>query len=282
MRTTSRLALALVLAAPALWAADAARPVGIWTFDNSNESLVQDRSGGGAHGSAIGATTRGKGPWGRAIGFDGTGSHVRIPDRPQLRMTNAVTVDVWLNLPNPALGHPQCVVDKGGECYRIQIDNDGDVMFGLKGDGKRADMGGGRLRPNIWHRITGVFQRPQMALYLDCKRVASGTWDHDIGPGGPLFFGAKSGVTYKMKGWLADVRIYNVARPPRPTDIDHLKQERAAMQESKLEVREADGLMVDTGPTRITFDPKGTGGIRSLTIGRKPLVRDNALPPLAA
>lgn len=274
--------MAFLLCQGLLVVADETEPVGAWTFDSAVETLVQDQSRYSAHGAVRGTTRRGAGPLGGAIWLDGESGLVVVPDRPHLRMTNAVTVDVWVKLPQPAPGREQCVVDKGGERYRIQIDANGAAHFGLKADNVRGDVTGGSLKPDMWHRITGVFQRPEMTLYMDGQRVAAGTWDHEIGPGESLFFGAKGGSTYFLKGWLGAVRIYNVPRPPQPGDEDQLKKVMAPMAEPKLAVQETDGVVVDTGAVQFALEAKGHGGLRWVKVGPKFLVRDNTMPPLFA
>jgi len=217
------------------------------------------------------------------MSFDGGRTHVMMPDRTHLRMTDALTVDVWLKLPKSALGKQQCVVDKGGERYRIHISSSGGVMLGLKGAGGRADLGGGKLEADTWHRITGVFDRPKMELYLDCEKVAEKTWDHEIGEGGNLIFGSKSGVADFFEGWIAHVCVYNVPRPPRPDDVERFKEQTLTKIEKKLEVTDdADGLTVDTGVAQFAFASKGHGGIGWAKVGDKYLARNNMTPPLFA
>ncbi|MBL7040187.1 MAG: LamG domain-containing protein [Pirellulaceae bacterium] len=258
-------------------------PVGVWSFDGRNETLVQDRSPFATHGIVRGTTERGPGPWGRAMSFDGERTYVMMPGRVHLRMTDALTVDVWLKLPKSALGKQQCVVDKGGERYRIHISSSGGVMFGLKGAGGRADLGGGKLKPDTWHRITGVFDRPKMELYLDCEKVAERTWDHEIGGGGNLIFGSKSGVADFFEGWIAHVCVYSVPRPPPADDVERFKRETITKTEKKLQVTEdADGLTVDTGVAQFAFASKGHGGIQWAKVGDKYLARNNTTPPLFA
>ena len=256
-------------------------PAGLWAFDGQNPGLVRDRSKNAVTGVVHGNAVRGDAPWGKAIFLDGQGARVVIPDHLSLRMKDAVTIDVWVRLPQPATGQPQCVVDKGGERYRIQIGGDGRILFGLKASRARGDLVGGNLKPDQWHRITGVFQRPRMDLYLDGKKVASKRWDHDVGPGRNLYLGSKSGVAYFMKGWIAGLRIYRAARPPRPDDLQRFEVEAPPMPQKILKIeRAAGGLVVATGPMTVTFDAAGHGGIRALSVGEKSLVRDNARPPL--
>ena len=54
----------------------------------------------------------------------------------------------------------------------------------------------------------------------------------------------------------------------------------AALAVTYVSARSEEVLTVKTDTLEIVFDSEGHGGIRSLTVGKKVLVRDNALPPL--
>jgi hypothetical protein len=64
--------------------------VGWW----KGESDVLD-SGGTNHGAFIGGATFAAGEAGQAFSFNGSGSHVEIPDSPALRFTNELTLELW-------------------------------------------------------------------------------------------------------------------------------------------------------------------------------------------
>jgi hypothetical protein len=198
-------------------------------------------------------------------------------------MTDQVTVDVWLMVDDVTRTEPGCVVDKGGERYRIQITG-ATPTFGLKGEGERLDLGGRKLQQGQWHRVTGVFDRPNASLYVDGELVAERTWDHAIDAGGDLIVGSKAGTVYMFKGKVDELRIYDYPRPPRDDDTlstNILGAGQVRPVDAKLDVTTLDGgVRIDTGAA--VFEFTDAGSIRSIAIGDEVLVADNDAPLLAA
>ncbi|MGD9497493.1 MAG: LamG-like jellyroll fold domain-containing protein [Armatimonadota bacterium] len=268
----------LVLAAAAL-AQDG--PVAAWSFNGSLRRMHQDVAGQAHHAIAHSDLPQVEAPGLQAVVFDGLDDYLQVPDDAALQMTDAVTVDLWLMLDEPDTGQPQCVVDKAGERYRIQVSGT-TPMLGLKSGGDRLDLSGGRLTPGRWHRVTGVFERPNATLYVDGEQVAAATWEHDIGPGGDLIIGSKAGTTYFFRGKLDELRIYNYARPPQPDDVPSTQVLGVGtMANARLRVEELDdGVRVDTG--MITFELTQSGALRSLAIDDHAVVAGNTEPLPAA
>lgn len=262
--------------------AQEAGPVAAWTFNDNIQGLVRDVARGTHHLTASGLLQLVDAPGAKAAVFDGATTFLRARNHPDLMMSDRVTVDVWLMVDTTQPPEPGCVVDKGGECYRIQLD--GAAMFGLKGGGQRLDLSGGKLEPGRWHRVTGVFDRPQARLYLDGEPVGERQWDNEIGAGGDLFIGAKSGTTYFFRGKVDEIRIYNYPRPPRPEDqpsTELLAVGGVREQEARMDVtRTPGGVRVDTGAA--VFELTEAGGIRAITRHGQTLVVDNQAPLLAA
>ncbi|MFW6157021.1 MAG: LamG-like jellyroll fold domain-containing protein, partial [Armatimonadota bacterium] len=255
-------------------------PVAQWTFNGEFRRLSRDVAASKYHAVAADDYAHVQSPGRQAIVLDGVDDSLRVPDDPALVMTDALTIDVWLRLDSADGGH-QCVVDKGGERYRIQVSGTS-AMFGLKAGDERMDLSGGELVPGQWHRITGVFDRPDARLYIDGEEVGSRTWDHEIGPGGDLFIGSKGGVTYFFGGEIDEVRIYDYARAPEADDAPSTDPVGAGgMIDAKLDVQELDdGARVDTGAA--VFELTDDGGLRALTIGGEPVIAGNELPLMAA
>jgi hypothetical protein len=221
-------------------------------------------------------------PGGKARIFDGRTDFLQVRDHPDLRMTGSLTLDAWVWLEELHRGPPQCILDKGGERYRLQIEGDR-VLFGLKGENARLDLGGGRLTAHAWHRITGVFQRPNAALYIDGQLAAQKVWDHDIAPGGELYIGAQSGSICFLHGRLDELRIYHQARTPLAIDAPSSEAMRphAPPEGTKLEVAKIPGgVTVDTGAAR--FELRDDGVLAGLRVGERTLVTANHAPLLTA
>ncbi len=255
-------------------------PVAAWSFNGDFRRLYRDIAADTHHAIAASDLERAEAPGLQALVFDGQDDFVRAADDLALHMTDAVTLDVWLMLDEPDTGGPQCVLDKAGERYRIQVSGT-TPMLGLKTADARMDLTGGTLTPGQWHRVTGVFDRPNATLYVDGVEVASTTWDHEIGAGGDLILGSKAGSTYFFRGRLDEVRIYDYPRPPRPDDAPTTEAMGvAAVADAELDVQELpDGVRVDTGGA--VFELSDVGAVRSMTIGDASIVADNDRPLMA-
>ncbi|MFW5868226.1 MAG: LamG domain-containing protein, partial [Armatimonadota bacterium] len=279
-------ALAMMAAVPLLLpgasalAAGGDGSVAQWTFNGQYRRLSRDVAANKYHAVAGDDYAHVESPGLQALVFDGVDDFLRVSDDPDLVMTDAVTLDLWVML-DSAEGGPQCLVDKGGERYRLQVSGSS-ALFGLKSGAERMDLTGGELVAGQWHRITGVFDRPAATLYVDGEQVGSATWDHEIGPGGDLFIGSKSGGRYFFDGQIDELRIYDHARPPQAEDAPSTDPVGAGgMIDAKLDVRElTDGVRVDTGAA--VFELTDDGGLRALTIGGQAVMADNEQPLLAA
>jgi len=280
-RSLAVLGCVLVMILPEFLAEAQDGPVAAWTLNGEFRRLYRDVAGDRHHAIARGDLRRAEAPGYQALVFDGESNYVRAADNVDLRMTDAVTLDLWLMLDEPDTEQPQCVLDKGGERYRIQVTG-GTPMFGLKGADGRMDLQAGSLTPGQWHRVTGVFDRPNAWLYVDGEQVATTTWDHEIGPGGDLILGSKAGSTYFFRGRLDEVRIYDYARPPRPDDVPSTEPLRVGtVADARMQIEQlADGVRVDTGA--VVFELANSGALRSMAIGEEAVVADNDRPLLAA
>jgi hypothetical protein len=274
--------LALILLPPGWASAQEDPPAAAWTFQGSVRQKVLDVSGHAHHAVEQAPGTFVPAPGGKARVFDGSDAFLWVTDHPDLQAADRLTIDAWVRLDELKRAETQCLVDKTTDRYRLQITGDRPV-FALKCPTARVDVGGGRLTAGRWHRITGVFQRPHVALYLDGKQVAQQDWDHAIDPGGDLVIGAHAGSESFLKGQFDELRIYRRARPPLATDApstaSHLPGVAAAP--AKLEMSEvAGGVAVDTGAMRLELTDDCA--VRTLALGKKLLVTGNRAPLVAA
>ena len=70
--------------------------VGAWSFSEGQGNTTADRSGTNNNGSISGATWTTTGKTGNALLFNGTSALVTIPDAASLRLTNAMTLEAWV------------------------------------------------------------------------------------------------------------------------------------------------------------------------------------------
>ncbi|NLO07179.1 MAG: LamG domain-containing protein [candidate division WS1 bacterium] len=272
--------LGIILAIPLIIGAAVEDAVAVWTFNGQVRRFERDVSGNDHHALAQDDYEHIESPGLQAVVFDGVDDYLVVPNDPALVATDALTVDVWLRV-DSLEGGPQCIVDKRGERYRLHIMG-GAPSFGLKSDEARMDLSGGQLTPGQWHRITGVFDRPNASLYVDGEKVAEREWDNQIGPGGDLIFGSKSGVTDFFAGAIDEIRIYDFAQAPQPDETPSSEPIGVGtMADAVLQVQEvAGGMRVDTGPA--VYELTDAGGLRAMTIGGESVMDGNDRPLLSA
>lgn len=230
MRSMTRIltvVMACALFAPVAVAADdAAVPVAqglvaAWDFRGADAKVVKDLTGRGHDATvAAGAPTYVDSPAGKAIVLDGKTS-LTVKGHADFAMTDVVTVDAWVWIDAPPEKY-QCVLRKGGAAFRMQVMGGGKAYFGMKGPGKpkRVDVAGGAIAPKTWARITGVFKKPVVELYLNGKKVSSRKIpEFQMHEQGEIFIGAYDArASWPFIGRIDQVRIYNIARPPQPGD----------------------------------------------------------------
>ena len=86
--------------------------VAYWSFDEGSGTTAYDASGNGNHGTLINGPKWTQGKNGQALSFDGSNDYVDVPDSNSLDVTNAFTVEVWIN-PRTTLFVTQEIVNKG-------------------------------------------------------------------------------------------------------------------------------------------------------------------------
>src|SRR5262249_41471128 len=88
--------------------------VAAYSFNEGSGTSVADASGSGNTGQIGTATWTTSGKYGNALSFNGTSAKVTIADSASLRLTNAMTLEAWVN---PSAGGPSWrdVVYKGND-----------------------------------------------------------------------------------------------------------------------------------------------------------------------
>ena len=119
-------------------AAPATGLVAAYAFDEASGTTVADASGSGNGGTISGATWTAAGKYGPALVFNGTNAKVTIPDAPSLRLTNAMTLEAWVN-PAGNSSAWRDVVYKGDDNYYLEASS---TNGGAPAAGGRIGSGG--------------------------------------------------------------------------------------------------------------------------------------------
>jgi hypothetical protein len=89
--------------------------VAAYGFDEGIGTTTADQSGTGNTGTLSGATWNANGKFGKALSFNGSNNFVSVPDSAPLDLTNALTVEAWVN--PSSLGSWNTVVFKERPSY---------------------------------------------------------------------------------------------------------------------------------------------------------------------
>jgi len=189
-------------------------------FDEGSGTVVGDASGNGHDGAVHGATfvqlTEGY-----ALEFDGQHDYVEIPDAPDLRLTETLSVEAWVNARANSTG---TIVAKNGSStyrqnYRLGLEENA-IAFGLV-EHPRTEKNGGStgIERDKWYHLVGTYDGAGVRIYINGARTGSkdmapftlGTMDQ------PLYVGVNfyaNGLHGHFTGLIDDVRIYNRALGP--------------------------------------------------------------------
>lgn len=193
------------------------------TFDDDDGNTTKDLSSYKNDGGIIGNPQKVDGIFGSALEFNGTTDSVEIPDSDSLAITKAITLEMWVKLPNDGANTNNVGIEKGGweageySLYVFYVPGNGSAMQFKDLPEACADANSGFLGPNLkddqWHHIAGTWDGEVISVYTDGDLSVS----VDCGSG-PLdknsksvYIGARNGSERFLTGVVDEVRIYDRA-----------------------------------------------------------------------
>ena len=164
---------------------------------NANDAITNN------HGTLYNGGTYAAGKVGQAFKFDGNNDHVRIPNQPNLRFTNAVTFEGWVYPTNTSYygdilskwdavgGYNQksfdCSLYPGGQFYIL-------VSPGGADAGATFVLSTNAVPVNTWTHIAGTYDGSNLKIYLNGVLDGEGVYANGIFPGtNSLGIGAATG-----------------------------------------------------------------------------------------
>jgi hypothetical protein len=184
--------------------------VGYWKLDEGLGNTAYDSSeysnngtlyngSSACSGNSCPQWTPGK--YGNALNFNGKGSYVLIAkqsngDSPIWRMSTQVTMEAWVKIPTigDTVGNYYGIIGCEGDDYWAQgydlyYDNSNNRLGMRLGwaDGSKGGSGNNtflfysvNLQDNKWHHVAGVFNKPNLYLYVDGVQVNTSQSNHVI------------------------------------------------------------------------------------------------------
>jgi fibronectin type 3 domain-containing protein len=194
--------------------AAATAPVAAFAFAEGSGVVVADASGNGNTGSVVTASWTTQGRFGSALSFNGSDSLVNVPDAPELRLGNAMTLEAWVN-PTTVNSAWRDVIYKGNDNYYLSgtSGNSGrPVGGGIFNGGYREAYGAGALAANTWTHLATTYDGSNLRLYVNGTQVASQPATGTLaGSANPLQIGGDSIYGQHFNGRIDEVRVYNTA-----------------------------------------------------------------------
>jgi len=192
-------------------------PRAYWRLGETSGTAAADQMGGNP-GTYTGGVTLGQqgaiiGDTDAAARLDGVDDYVVVPDSAGLDITNAVTVEAWVQRTKNAAF--QVIVGKPGngqskfENYALWF-NTSNGVTAYFGNGTSYVAAGTNALDTNWHHVVATYDNATARIYVDGTQQGTATSTVQLTPNTqPLNLGRAQGTTaYSLGGKLDEVAIY--------------------------------------------------------------------------
>lgn len=156
---------------------------------NTDDAIIAS----GSNGTMYNNSSYAPGKVGHGFSFDGSDGHVRIPDHPSLRFTDALTIEAWVNPFDVDAGQGQ-IVDKwdavGGydqRSYSLVLFAGGQCSFIVSPGGTDAGVtyvvSTTSVPINEWTHVAGTYDGETLKVYVNGVLEDEGDYSDGIFPG---------------------------------------------------------------------------------------------------
>jgi len=192
------------------------------TFDSDEGKTVKDISPRHNDGIIKGNPKKVDGIFGSALELNGTTDSIEIPHNESLNMTNAITMEMWVNLVAGGKTDNQAGIEKGGweageySLYAFYVPGDALAVqfFDLPADCGDANSGnlGKNIKDGKWHHIAGTWDGKKISIYTDGKLDISFNCSGSLSKNTKsVYIGSRTGDQRFLQGLVDEVRLYNRA-----------------------------------------------------------------------
>ena len=186
--------------------------VAAYSFNEGTGTTVSDASGNGLNGIVANGAWTTVGKFGNALVFNGTSTLVTINDSASLHLTNAMTLEAWVN-PSVVSSAWGDVVYKGNDNYYLEATTtSGGVPCGA-GTFGTADVGAfgtAVLALNTWTHIATTYDGATLRFYVNGVQVSTlAQTGAMVTSSNPLQIGGDSIYGQYFQGTIDEVRVYN-------------------------------------------------------------------------
>jgi fibronectin type 3 domain-containing protein len=187
--------------------------VAAYGFGETTGTAVTDSSSKGNTGTIAGGATRvTTGKYGAAISFDGVNDMVSVPDAASLDLTNAMTLEAWVN-PTTVSGWRTAILKEqtGNLVYALYASaTSGRPGAHVFTAAESEAVGTAALPVNTWTHIAATYDGAAVRLYVNGVQVSSTAVSGTLSAGsGPLRIGGNGLWSEWFKGTIDEVRVYS-------------------------------------------------------------------------
>lgn len=161
--------------------------------------------------------------------FDGMNDVINIASRPSLKLTTAITMEVWLKI-NSVVGVNDYLIDKAGATYGYRLFLETDEIRTQLYDGAAlhslvtTDF---NLSPGVWYHIASTWDGSKIRCFKNCiASINTTSWSGTINnrDSDNLSIGSDNdgGNSYPSNTAIGEVRIYNRALSIAEIQHNHL------------------------------------------------------------
>jgi glucose/arabinose dehydrogenase len=185
--------------------------VAAYAFSEGSGTAVVDASGNGNYGMINGATWTNSAKYGSGLVFDGVSARVTIPDAPELRLTNGMTLEAWI-YPRFNNNNWDDVLYKGVDNYYLESATAAAGVPAVGGTFASNLFGLSRLPTNTWTHLAGTYDGLFLRLYINGTEVSNTPLTGPISTSSnPLQIGGDDIFGQFFNGIIDEVRVYNRA-----------------------------------------------------------------------
>jgi len=180
------------------------------------EYTPDDRAGTN-NGTLLGNASYAPGIIGNAFSFDGWSGSMLVPDAPELRFTDAATIEAWVHPTAYGTGFPCEIVSKwfgnGDQCsYTTSIDTSGKAYFLVSGDGIASHgviLHSTHIVPlNQWTHFAATYDGVELRVYLNGVLEGQAPWTNGLFAGtAPLVIGSTT-LASVFHGLIDEPAVY--------------------------------------------------------------------------
>ncbi len=188
--------------------------VAAYGFEETSGTTVNDSSPAKNNGTAVGGPlSTAAGRFGRALSFDGVNDKVEVPDSASLELTNALTVEAWVQ-PKTSRLHAPVVTKETSSFYTYKLEAGGEVKGIPEGFISDAPWSWEdaedtkTLTNGSWTHLAMTYDGTNMRLYVNGTLVSTRVAAKPTADGLKLLIGAYKTTNF-YEGLIDEVRIYN-------------------------------------------------------------------------